>query len=216
MGNDGLIFKVLKRVHSRTKTPMIATMLSGLLAAIMALAFDLHQLIDMMSIGTLMAYTVVAMCVLILRYNCPNPGEQVPEFGGSLVSTIIRQLTNFKFTRDPTKLSSSISKIGIIVYSILAIVLCGLLKLKMSGLTITFMSIIGAAMVLVIWIISRQPVDNSVDLTFKVPLVPYLPCISIFINLYLMFQLDGNTWIRFGVWLIVGKLINVGIISLLI
>ena len=56
MGNDGIIYKVMKRVHPKTKTPLIATLLSGFLAGLMALIFNLHQLIDMMSIGTLLAF----------------------------------------------------------------------------------------------------------------------------------------------------------------
>ena len=39
----------------------------------------------------------------------------------------------------------------------------------------------------------------------QVPLVPVVPAASIFINLYLMLVLDVYTWIRFGVWLAIGK-----------
>lgn len=45
-------------------------------------------------------------------------------------------------------------------------------------------------------------------LLLQVPLVPIIPALSIFINLYLMLVLDVYTWIRFGVWLAIGKFIE--------
>ncbi|CAO1440756.1 unnamed protein product [Diamesa hyperborea] len=207
MSNDGVLFKFLKRVSPKTQTPVIATMVAGLFAAVMATIFNLHQLIDMMSIGTLLAYTIVAICVLVLRYDCPE-NDNIHAVSPKLLQ-IIRQLTNIKYSKSPTILSSSITKIAIVVYSVLAAGMCFIITpLEDFNTTkLIAIAIVGAGMILIIAVISRQPVDRSVDLSFKVPLVPVLPCLSIFINLYLMFQLDVNTWIRFGVWIAVGYLI---------
>jgi len=68
------------------------------------------------------------------------------------------------------------------------------------------LAILVALLVGLFVVISLQPTDK-IKLTFKVPLVPLLPLISVFFNLYLMFQLDSGTWIRFSVWIVIGYFI---------
>ena len=52
------------------------------------------------------------------------------------------------------------------------------------------------------------PTDNQ-KLAFKVPCVPWLPNLSIFINLYLMLKLSTATWVRFSVWMTIGGAIYI-------
>ncbi|XP_076251381.1 high affinity cationic amino acid transporter 1 isoform X1 [Rhynchophorus ferrugineus] len=69
MGSDGLVFKILAKVHPKYQTPYLGTIFAGILTGLMSALFNLNQLVNMMSIGTLLAYTIVAASVLILRYK---------------------------------------------------------------------------------------------------------------------------------------------------
>lgn len=204
MSSDGLLYAVLKSVNKRTKTPLNATLISGAIAAVMALVFDLHQLVDMMSIGTLMAYTIVAICILVLRYQDDDTSylNKTP----STPSQIIRQIFNLNFVKQPNGLSSNISKMAIVLFSLLTSIFCLLIddtQWEAFSIIHIVLIVIGASMVVLYLVLMRQPKLDS-GLSFKVPAVPFLPLLSIFMNLYLMFQLDVHTWIRFVVWLAIG------------
>lgn len=63
------IHRELSKLWERTNVPLFATLGSGIASALLALAVRLEVLVEMMSIGTLLAYTLVSTCVLILRYQ---------------------------------------------------------------------------------------------------------------------------------------------------
>ena len=69
MAQDGLLFRWLGHVWKLTDTPVISACISGALVAVSALLLDIDSLVEMMSIGTLMAYTLVAVSVLVLHYQ---------------------------------------------------------------------------------------------------------------------------------------------------
>lgn len=200
MANDGILFRFLGKVSKRTHTPAIATILSGLLAAIMALVFNLHQLIDMMSIGTLLAYTIVSVCVLVLRYKHHPMADELE----ITHHQIAYQILNFHKIKYPNSLSSGISAIATIMFSLVSVLFCVLLTFSDTLTGQIGLGVCGSTLLLILLILSRQPEADDA-LTFKVPMVPLVPCLSIFINLYLMFQLDLNTWIRFFVWIAIGN-----------
>ena len=67
MSRDGLLPEVLSRVHERFKTPHIVTMVTGFGVTIAAAFFPVGKLADVSNSGTLFAFMVVAIAVMILR-----------------------------------------------------------------------------------------------------------------------------------------------------
>jgi APA family basic amino acid/polyamine antiporter len=72
MANDGLLWKSFARTHRKFKTPYIATIVIGILAALMAGLFPIGLLGHMVSIGTLLAFIIVSAGIIVLRKKEPN------------------------------------------------------------------------------------------------------------------------------------------------
>lgn len=76
MANDGLLFQCLAKISNRTQIPLRAALIFGISAAAIVLFLNLNDLVEMLSIGTLMAYTAVSLAVLLERYRPPSSDFQ--------------------------------------------------------------------------------------------------------------------------------------------
>ncbi|KAK5918205.1 hypothetical protein CgunFtcFv8_002987 [Champsocephalus gunnari] len=236
MAEDGLLFRILSRINERTKTPLLATIASGVVAALMAFLFDLAALVDLMSIGTLLAYSLVAICVLILRYQpgrlnsssqteklvemvegekvAVSGGDSGDEYGMETEEKPLRETLTIKLLfcpsgKVPTQTSGNIvyatTAIISVFITVLCVILANCLRELLAGhagvvVPCVILTLLCAVCVIIIW---RQP-ESKEALTFKVPLLPWLPLFSVFVNIYLMMQLDRGTWCRFAVWMLIG------------
>jgi APA family basic amino acid/polyamine antiporter len=72
MADDGLLPPAIARCHPRYKTPHVATVVTGVIFALVAGVFPLDILADLISIGILLAFAVVCIGVLVLRRTRPN------------------------------------------------------------------------------------------------------------------------------------------------
>ncbi|MDX2679899.1 amino acid permease [Streptomyces sp. NY05-11A] len=115
MSRDGLLPRFFSHVHPRFRTPHRPTILLGVLIAILAGFTSLSELAELVNIGTLFAFVVVAIGVIILRRTRPD-----------------------------------------------------------------------------------------LHRAFRTPWVPVIPILSVCASLWLMLNLPAETWLRFGIWMVVG------------
>jgi APA family basic amino acid/polyamine antiporter len=118
MARDKLLPPVFADVSERTGTPVRTTVTTGVVIALMAALLPLEELAKLVNIGTLFAFIVVAIGVVILRRTRPD-----------------------------------------------------------------------------------------LERSFRTPLVPLVPILSVLASFYLMLNLTSATWVRFGVWMVIGLVI---------
>ncbi len=76
MARDGLLPRRLSAVHSKFRTPWVITLVTGAIVALAAAFLPVSQLADYSNAGTLFAFAVVSVGVLVLRVS--DPGRRRP------------------------------------------------------------------------------------------------------------------------------------------
>ena len=258
MATDRLIFSFFAKVNERTRTPIIACAVSGLLTALLAMFLKLASLAEMLSIGTLLSYTIVSISVLLLRYkpgtliedtsgdstqprlDDPDVVEEIEESSDNaingekiatpmvskddifaskkkssksppILTSIIKNILGRRLDQ-PTDDSYMVVKISLFVFILNIIGLQSCLVWGMDRLIAKDPLIIVLFVLFLMWmllavdVMARQPQSQD-KLMFKAPFLPFLPLAAIFINVFLLLELQTLTWIRFGVWMFIGLVI---------
>ena len=96
MSHDGLIWKWAGKIHPRFRTPYITSIVVGAFAAFLAAFFSISFLGELVSLGTLLAFTIVCLGVWIMRKRQPDikrpfrtPLVPLVPIGGMVVSVAL-------------------------------------------------------------------------------------------------------------------------------
>lgn len=226
MAQDGLLFKFLARVNEKTQLPLITIGICGVFSSIIAMLFDIEKLVEFMSIGTLMAYTIVSAAVIILRYRPPVNSDAIPlnidsPTSPESVKSFVelsdntgRLLPRFKWIEKvvgsykPGILPAACCLIFTVSCAIIfAIAQWGGKSVATAEWWIVLLFSFLAIVALISLAIIAVHQQSTEGLRFKVPLVPLIPACSIVANVALMIHLNPMTWVRFGTWMIIGLVI---------
>ena len=79
MARDGLLPPYFAKVHPKYRTPHVTTIMTGVVRRRRRRMFTtLDEMVDLTNIGTLFAFILVCIGIIILRYQGPGPRAPVP------------------------------------------------------------------------------------------------------------------------------------------
>jgi len=188
MAEDGLLFKPFGWVNRRTGVPVFGTVVSGILACLLGFFFSLNALTDMISIGTLLAFSVVCAGVILLRYKSPHPetDEEAAARGYFLHPKWI-PLVVFLYA------------VGCFVFGYFIRFELPIWAIVWSGLPSLFF-----------YCVLQVQTQVNIPTTFRCPLVPLVPCIGILVNAVMICGLKLDAIYRVILWSIFGFAIYFG------
>jgi len=177
------------RKLNKKKIPVVATLSTAILTGTLTLFLDLEVLSSMISAGTLLSYSIVCACVLIIRYKSRSTFDLNPRFS---------RVNNAIFNRVAKFINDHVYYF-LMYYFIFCTAFALSIKMDFSWLSKTIYISVCIILVLLFSIIKPQEID-----TFSVPLIPLTPLLGIFINTLLILQLPFESLLRLLEWTLVG------------
>ncbi|KAL1295839.1 hypothetical protein HN51_056663 [Arachis hypogaea] len=169
IGRSGVVPTWFARVHPKTNTPVNASAFLGIFTAAIAVFTELDVLLNLVSIGTLFVFYMVANAVIYRRYvaiGTTNPWPTMSFLCSFSMTSIIFTLI-WKFVPTGNAKAGLLSGCAVIAVGILQVFQCMVPQ-------------------------ARKPEF------WGVPLMPWIPSFSIFLNVFLLGSLDGPSYLRFA------------------
>ncbi|XP_061363864.1 cationic amino acid transporter 2, vacuolar-like isoform X2 [Gastrolobium bilobum] len=235
MARDGLLPPFFSDINKKSQVPVKSTIATGLVAAVLAFTMEVSQLAGMVSVGTLLAFTTVAISVLILRYIPPDEVPLPPSLQDQIWSTLETnekdREANVGSSRNQKPLlvkeDDSIDQPLIgnrrkVVGWVIAFTCLGVFVLTYAASDLTLLSSVrfalcgvGGTLLLCGFVFltcidqddARHNFGHSGG--FTCPFVPLLPIACILINSYLLINLGAATWSRVSIWLAIGVVVYI-------
>ncbi|KAK9075101.1 hypothetical protein SSX86_003420 [Deinandra increscens subsp. villosa] len=180
IGRSGVLPTWFAKVHEKTSTPVNASVFLGIFTAMIALFTELNVLLNLVSIGTLFVFLMVSNAVIYRRYVSVETTSPWPTFS------------------------------FLISFSLTCIMFTLLWWLVPSGKPKSYM--LGSCFLVAIGLV--QLFNHMVPQARKpefwgVPLMPWIPCVSIFLNIFLLGNIDPASYVRFGFFSVIVVLVYV-------
>ncbi|XP_062091743.1 cationic amino acid transporter 7, chloroplastic [Humulus lupulus] len=169
IGRSSVVPAWFAKVHPKTSTPVNASAFLGIFTALIALFTDLNVLLNLVSIGTLFVFFMVANAVIYRRYVAVGTTNPWP----TLSFLCSFSLTSILFT-----LIWQFAPPG-----------------KPKAIMLGFTALIALAMLQIFHCMVPQVRKPEF---WGVPFMPLIPSVSIFLNIFLLGSLDGPSYLRFA------------------
>lgn len=178
MAADGLFFQIFAKL-TKKGVPALGTIVSAAFALFFAFVLTLTELTDMISIGTLLAFAVVCAGVVVLRHQDPARPKDVPILMACYFFVCIMSCLSIIY-RWYAWDNYYLATFLLILYIVAPI--C-------TGLSFYMFPV------------------RDLPIGFKTPLVPLIPCVGIYVNIFLILSLSPAALLRVVLWTIVGAII---------